>query len=48
MLRGLRRAGLALKIARADASVRELHQEEMRKGHAILAQRLGTTMLRGR
>ena len=33
--------GLAAEIARADASVRELYQEEMRKGHAILAQRLG-------
>ncbi|WKZ87691.1 TetR family transcriptional regulator [Ralstonia pickettii] len=33
--------GLAAEIARADASVRALYQEEMRKGHAILAQRLG-------
>ncbi len=40
--------GLAAEIARGDASVRAQYQEEMRKGHAILAQRLGTTMLHGR
>ncbi|ANJ75689.1 TetR/AcrR family transcriptional regulator [Ralstonia insidiosa] len=33
--------GLAAEIARADNSVRALYQEEMRKGHAVLAQRLG-------